>query len=188
MTCLYIPLSSEREYFVCGGELRQSHLFSRQSPSHTLNDFSTSFRVMDNQNEKVGWVLLIFQWMTKERDGLYITAPLLCNARFSIWALTLNVTPWAKHNDGFPIVVASLVFRRTVRMRNSVREGECLGTETPSQMRSCQMELLHQGWRSWRGGCFRQLQKKKLRVREHIWAAGLSVALYRESPPWVGAC
>lgn len=29
-------------------------------------------------------------------EGPYITALLLCCARFSIWALTLNVAPWAK--------------------------------------------------------------------------------------------
>lgn len=155
-------LCPQREYYVCGGELRHSHLLSRQSPSCTVNDFSTSSGVMDNQNEKVGWVLLIFQRMTKERDGPNITARLSCNTRFSIWAPTLNVAPWAKHNDGFPIPVASLVFKRTVRMRNSAREGERLGTETPSRMRSCQIELLHQGWGVLKGWTLQAHAKKKL--------------------------
>lgn len=35
---------------------RGAHTLSlrRQSPSHTVNDFSTGSRVMDNQNEGVG--------------------------------------------------------------------------------------------------------------------------------------
>lgn len=52
-----VRLSSEGEYYVCGGGLMRLFL-CRQSPSCTVNDFSTSSGVMDNHNERVGWELL----------------------------------------------------------------------------------------------------------------------------------
>lgn len=75
----------------------QTPFLCRQSPSCTVNDFSTSSRVMDNQNERVGRVpFLVLQWTAEQREDPYIIMLLLCCARFSIWVLTLNIAPWAK--------------------------------------------------------------------------------------------
>lgn len=94
--------------------------------SHTVNDFSTSSRVMDNQKERVGWVLLsqFFNGRRRESEGLYIiTVLLLCCARFSIWALTLNVAPWAKSMMDFPSWQLPL-FQRSTQDERGGRGGE----------------------------------------------------------------
>lgn len=125
-----VHLSSEVEYYVCGGGLMTQACRLRfcvvNHLSHTVNDFSTSSRVMDNQNERVGWVLFsqFFNGRRRESEGPYIiTVLLLCCARFSIWALTLNVAPWAKSMMDFPSWQLPL-FQRSTQDEKGGRKGE----------------------------------------------------------------
>lgn len=67
--------------------------FCRQSPSCTVNDFSTSSGVMDNQETVTSWELLLYFLLDRRRETrspYLLTFVVLCT--FFHWAQTLNVT------------------------------------------------------------------------------------------------
>lgn len=67
--------------------------FCRQSPSCTVNDFSTSSGVMDNQETATSWELLLYFLLDRRRETrspYLLTFVVLCT--FFHWAQTLNVT------------------------------------------------------------------------------------------------
>lgn len=76
----------------------QTLFLGRQSPSRTVNDFSTSSRVMDNQKERVGRELLahFFPMYGRWTRRSVHHCALVLRCTFSIWVLTLTVMPWAK--------------------------------------------------------------------------------------------
>lgn len=87
----------------------------RQSLTCTVNDFSTSFGVIDNHNERVGWELLAHffkvQWMAEKVR----TSPRSCCA-VHVFHLCSNVKRSAlgQSNDGFPSWQLPL-FQRSTR-------------------------------------------------------------------------
>lgn len=131
----------------------------RQSSTHTVNDFSTSSRVMDNQNDRVGWELLatVFQWLVDGRSVHHSALVVLCT--FSIWVLTLNVAPSANAMMDSP-PGSFPCFKGVLKMGGVVGVGS--GNRSPmsnGKLPNGSSTALHQGRWSWRGGCCRQMLK-----------------------------
>lgn len=147
----------------------QTLFLGRQSPSRTVNDFSTSSRVMDNQKERVGRELLAHffpMYCRWTRRSVHHCA-LVLRCTFSIWVLTLTVMPRAKDMmdsppGSFPC------------FKGALKWGVCLGPEAPCQMRSHQMDhpqlLIRVGGP---GRVAAQGKCQKLESREHICVAGI---------------
>lgn len=88
----------------------QTLFLCRQSPSHTVNDFSTSFRVMDNQTETLGCVLALSFSLDSGGERRFLnheTLVVLCTF-FHVGANVKRST-LGQSNDGFPLLAASLV-------------------------------------------------------------------------------
>lgn len=58
----------------------QTPFLCRQSPSRTVNDFSTSSGVMDNQDEKTGWLLLSYFFNGRRQEEKVPTSLRSCCA------------------------------------------------------------------------------------------------------------
>lgn len=113
---------------------------------------------MDNQNKRVGcellaWFLMDGEW--KRRSAHHHALVVRCT--FSIWALTLNVVPWAKAMMNFPSQQLPLFQRSTQYERGglSVDRSPMSNEKQPNGSSTA----LHQGRWSWRGGCSEQLLK-----------------------------